>query len=115
MFVSGVYNVEWCFMFVLIVKDGELVLDDVGNLKFKFWMMYKSEYEIFDIWNVVGMCGLGSYIVWVDGVVVLVKYVGVDFFVFLVKYDNFVYRIFVLLCLLYNKVVMLLGVVKGVI
>ncbi len=114
-FVSGVHNAEWCFMPAPIVKDGEPVLDDAGNPKFKLWMMNKSEYEILDTWDVAGMRGSGSHTVRANGAVVPAKHAGVDLFVLPPKHDNPVYRVPVPLRLSYNKSATSLGVAKGAI
>jgi 3-hydroxy-9,10-secoandrosta-1,3,5(10)-triene-9,17-dione monooxygenase len=63
-FSSGSAHAQWVLL-------GGLVLDGDGNVvDFKTFMIPSSDYEILDVWNVVGLCGTGSNDVVVDDVFV---------------------------------------------
>lgn len=68
--VNGLWNwflgcdyVSWMFVGGLVIKDGWLV--DFGS-----FLILCSEYEIKDVWYVVGLCGIGSNILVVKDVFV---------------------------------------------
>jgi len=63
-FSSGSAHASWVLL-------GGLVFDDEGNVvDFKTFMIPRNDYEILDVWNVVGLRGTGSNDIVVDDVFV---------------------------------------------